>query len=737
MSRLVTKFKYIKQGNRNTVGNYAKYIATREGVAKVDDSLRDVQATKAQQKFVAQLIRDFPDSKGSLEYDDYTRNGTAGNASEFIERTLEENAHAILDSKTYADYIATRPRAMRFGSHGLFTDAGEEVRLSNVSQALNSYSGNIWTVIISLRREDAVKLRYDSAERWRDMLRNQTTAIAENFHIPLGELRWYAAFHDESHHPHVHLMVYSKNEGQGYLDKKGVMNLRSSFAKDIFADEMYFVYRKETEYRDEVRVVSKEMIAQTVEGIKRGVYNNPQMEHMLVALAKRLQNISGKKVYGYLKSDVKNMVDAIADELCTDPRIESLYNLWYEQREQVLQMYMQEIPVRKPISSLKEFKPIKNAIIQEALKLNEKNLPAVDSLLGEEEPSIARVPEPTDTDAEASLPAVTDPELEHEKRSAEYGNQWSQYRLAKMLLDRESDHYDPGEAIQWLMAAAYKHHPAAKYMLGKLFLRGEHIGKNVDYALRWLEEAAKEENSYARYLLGKTCLLGEDVEQDTEYAHSLLIASAKQGNQYAAYALGKAYLAGEPWEKNTGLAMDYLKLSADRGFATARYIYGKLLYSGECCEKDVATALNYLESVADKNSYAAYLAGKIRMKEEGFINTRRAIALFELAAKENSFALYQLGRIYLYGLGVDQDCHKAMEYLHEAVDKGNQYAEQLVHSVEEGRNQMLAMSAIRLFRYLSMLFRNDLESDKNKGGGTDQMARRKTNEKKQAQGIRM
>ena len=737
MSRLVTKFKYINQAGSSSAGNYAKYIATRTGVVKVDDSRKDEPATKGQQKFVEQLLRDFPDSKDSLEYDDYVRNETAGNAAEFIARTLEENVHAVMDQKTYADYIATRPRAVRLGSHGLFTDEGKEVHLGDVSKELNSYEGNIWTVIISLRREDAEKLRYDSAERWRDMLRNQTVALSENFHIPLVNLRWYAAFHDESHHPHVHLMVYSKNEGQGHLDKKGVMNLRSSFAKDIFADEMYFVYRKETEYRDEVREVTKEMIAQTVEGIKRGVYNNPQMEHMLVALAKRLQNISGKKVYGYLKSDVKNMVDAIADELCKDPRIESLYNLWYEQREQVLQMYMQEIPVRKPISSLKEFKPIKNAIIQEALKLNEKDLPAVDALPDEEEPSFARVPEPTDTDAEASLPVVTDPELEHEKRSAEYGNHWSQYRLAKMLLDRESDRYDPGEAIQWLMAAAYKHHPAAKYMLGKLFLRGEHIGKNVDYALRWLEEAAKEENSYARYLLGKTYLLGEDVEQDTEYARSLLIASAKQGNQYAAYALGKAYLSGDPWEKNTGLAMDYLKLSADRGFVTARYIYGKLLYTGEYSEKDIATALDYLESVADKNSYAAYLAGKIRMKEEGFINTRRAIALFELAAKENSFALYQLGRIYLYGLGVDQDYHKAMEYLHEAVDKGNQYAEQLVHSVEEGRNQMLAMSAIRLFRYLSMLFRNDLESDKNKGGGTDRMARRKTNEKKQAQGIRM
>lgn len=117
-----------------------------------------------------------------------------------------------MQTKTYADYITTRPRAERFGSHGLFTDDGVPVKLSEVSENLNEYGDNVWTIVISLRRKDAERLGYNIGERWRDMLRTQTEALAKNFKIPMEGLKWYAAFHNESHHPHVHLMVYTSEE---------------------------------------------------------------------------------------------------------------------------------------------------------------------------------------------------------------------------------------------------------------------------------------------------------------------------------------------------------------------------------------------------------------------------------------------------------------------------------------------------------------------------------------------
>ncbi len=203
MPKLVTKFKYLKPGTRHSRGGYAKYIATREGVEKLDDSQRFAPATAKQRQLVQRLLKDFPDSREMFEYEDYLQNQTVGAASEFITRAIEDNAHQCLTSKTYADYIATRPRAERFGAHGLFTDEGVQVNLEKVSADLNSYGGNVYTIIISLRREDAERLGFDNGSRWRDMLRTQTQALAENLKIPMEHLKWFAAFHNESHHPHV------------------------------------------------------------------------------------------------------------------------------------------------------------------------------------------------------------------------------------------------------------------------------------------------------------------------------------------------------------------------------------------------------------------------------------------------------------------------------------------------------------------------------------------------------
>lgn len=240
-----------------------------------------------------------------LEYEDYLKEPALGNASEFISRALEDNAHKAAGVKTYADYIATRPRAERFGSHGLFTDDGVRVKLEDVSKELNEYDGNVWTVIISLRREDVERLGFNLGERWRDMLRTQTETIAKSFKIPVEDLKWYAAFHNESHHPHVHLMVYSSEQAKPYLTQKGIMNLRSAFAKDIFADDLHFIYEKQTEHRNALRAQSRDVIGEIVSRVNSGTYDNPAVENKLLELAGRLSRRTARKQYpGYLKADV-------------------------------------------------------------------------------------------------------------------------------------------------------------------------------------------------------------------------------------------------------------------------------------------------------------------------------------------------------------------------------------------------------------------------------------------------
>lgn len=351
------------------MGGYARYIATREGVEKLDDSHRHASATKKQQALIENILKDFPDTRGSHEYKDFLREQTVGNASALISMAIEENLDAVSDTKTYADYIATRPRAERFGSHGLFTDEGVEVQLSKVSQELNAYKGNVYTAILSLKREDATRLGFDSGSRWRDFLRGQTQILSENLKIPMDHLRWYAAFHNEGHHPHVHLIACSTVPGEGHLSKQGVENMRSTFARDIFSQELLFTYQQQTEYRDQLRQRSRESISDIVAQINAGTYQNPRIEELLIQLADRLSRTTGKKAYGYLKPDVKAIVDQIVAELAGEENIRKLYDLWYEQREDVLRTYTDTFPERVPLEQNKEFKSIRNAVIQEALKI--------------------------------------------------------------------------------------------------------------------------------------------------------------------------------------------------------------------------------------------------------------------------------------------------------------------------------------------------------------------------------
>lgn len=369
MAKLVTKFKFLKPGARQGRGGYAKYIATRDGVEKIDDTKKFAPATWNQKQLIKKILRDFPDSREMLEYEGYQQKQTVESASEFISRAIEDNAAVALNAKTYADYIATRPRAERFGSHGLFTDDGVQVNLSEVSRELNEYGGNVWTAIISLRRENAERLGFDNGSRWRDMLRTQTQALSENLRIPMGHLKWFAAFHNESHHPHVHLIAYSTVESEGYLTKQGVQKLRSSFAKDIFTQDLLCIYEKQTEHRNRLRSESHDVLAEIVSQINAGGYSNPHLEELLLQLARRLSRTKGKKVYGYLKADVKALIDSIVDGIAKDNRISALYDLWYEQRENVLRTYNGSLPERVPLSQNKEFKAIKNAIVQAAMDL--------------------------------------------------------------------------------------------------------------------------------------------------------------------------------------------------------------------------------------------------------------------------------------------------------------------------------------------------------------------------------
>ena len=364
------KSPYIKPNFKTHIGNYVSYIATRDGVEKADSTQKFMETTERQKQIIKKLLSDYPDSKDLYEYQDYLDKPNIGNADELILRIAEAHAELFGDREKYVSYIAQRPRVEKISSHGLFTDDGVPIVLSNVQKEIAESNSNIWTHIISLKREDVERLGYNNAKAWMNLIRSQRNMIAENMKIAPENFKWYAAFHNEGHHPHIHMIAYSKKPNEAYLTEKGIENIKSNLAKVIFRQDLISIYQKQTEHRDKLRAEARDIVEDLVSKINSEIYISASVQHKLLELADRLSKTSGKKVYGYLKPDVKALVDSIVDELSNDDRIKKLYALWYEQKENTIRTYTDELPDRIPLANNKEFKSIKNAVIKEAFELN-------------------------------------------------------------------------------------------------------------------------------------------------------------------------------------------------------------------------------------------------------------------------------------------------------------------------------------------------------------------------------
>ena len=328
LSQIIVTSRYLKSGtqkSKNKRRNYTKYIATRETVEVRDQNImdRNDNATKNQEQLLNDLLSDFPEAKKYLEYEDYTVNPTVENASELISTIIERNADVIGNRQNFVGYMAMRPGVQKRGSHGLFNEKDEPIILDRVANEIANHKGNVWSHVISLRREDAIRLGYDNSEAWRQLVMRHISDIAKNQKISLCNLKWYAAFHDTTHHPHIHLLVYSENTKEGFLTNEGINKIRSAFANDIFKDDLQSIYQEQTLSRDELKAVSKTEFKSIVRKVQQGGFENPQLENFIRKLYSQLQNVKGKKVYGYLPPDVKETVNSIFSELAKDNNIVS------------------------------------------------------------------------------------------------------------------------------------------------------------------------------------------------------------------------------------------------------------------------------------------------------------------------------------------------------------------------------------------------------------------------------
>jgi len=737
MPRIILKCPYLKGGTKKAsahLSNLVTYMATRNGAEKITVENKNLPFTQKQDNFINQIIKEFPNAKNLFEYEDYIKNRTIENASEFISIALEQNLDKINKRQNYVDYIANRPRVERMGTHGLFTGGDDEIVLSRISEEVANHIGNVWTPIISLKRQDAICTGFDKAEAWHNMLSYYAPEIAESMKIPVENFRWYAAFHNESHHPHIHMICYSVNPTDGYLTKKGIEKMKSGLVKNIFKNEMQLIYAEQSQRRDRVKAESKEMLLQLIQEMKIGTIQNTQIEKLFLNLTERLKHTKGKRVYGYLQPSVKAIVDEIVDELSKEEKVSKAYELWYEMRNEVLNSYMDEPSEPLPLSKQKEFKSIKNIIIAEADKLSKGEISFVeieniDTFLYNND--FAESDNPEVVEDTVDFEVIEDNNADGLDTGHIYVKWTNEYKMAheylfgtdeieqnfKVALELFTEEsvkgnalamfdigriYSDGLGVEIDMDKANNYYKKAlsrfqrvesqkaweytEYRIGKMYAQGLGTEKDLKTAAYWFNLSARKKYKYAQYSIGSLYYRGQGVEQNFQTAFSLYLKSAKQGFPYADFEVAKMYRDGTGINKDTKESNHFFK-KAFVGFEKLekqscddkiQYRLGWMLQNGIGTNRDIVKAKEYFgKSAKFGNNFACYSLAKIILEEDNPTDeeVKKAIDYMHIASDNgNKFAQYSLGKIYLEGKHTVKDIKKAITLLTLSAEHDNEFA---------------------------------------------------------------
>lgn len=572
----------------------------------------------------------------------------------------------------YASYIATRDGVeilsrsgmaeymdARKGSHGLFSDEGVAIDMEKVCDEVDSVDGNVWGLIFSLKREDAERLGYNTAEQWMQLLRSRRNDIAKEMHIEPGNLRWYAAYHNHIDHPHVHMLVWSERAKEAYLDRNGIHNIKQTIAGDIFRQEMYCVYQRQTEHRDAIRRDFRERMREIVSEINGTSFDNPVLEQKLILLSEKLKKLKGKKKYGYIDRHTKKMVDEIVRYIANDDNIKELYGLWYQCRCETFRTYTDAMPEKEPIENCAEFKPLRNAVVTLAGDIT-------------------------------ALPEMKTNDYHYGYAPREFS--MSEVAEAKALI--AEDRHD--EAWKLLVSANVAGNSYAYAYLGDCLCVGRHWEKDRDRGMWFLTSAADKGNPYAMYRLGL-----EHLKNDKEEAEYWFIKAAECGVTNAMYSLYRLYKDGEVKPGSSTDRTRYLRKAAETGFRVAEYEYSKYLK-----EKNPELSLEYLKHSAMQGfADAMYTYGKMLI-ESG--DDEGGLAYLEKAAERNTWIRSQLAMLYLYKY---DNYEKFKEHIESAASSGDAFASSVIRHYNEDRNINIVTGVANLFYYAGSIFEDSAAKD--------------------------
>lgn len=694
MPKLIVTSRYLKSGSgkKKQLYHYVKYIATREGSVPIPNANETAPATKNQQELISSLLNDFPDSKELFEYEDYQKDPTVKNGSALISEILDRNMDRLTSRENYVGYLANRPGAVKFGSHGLFSQSDEPINLEKVAKEIANHGGNVWTHVVSLRRDNAQAMGYDNLKAWRELVKRQIPNIAKNQKIDMANLKWYAAFHDKKTNPHVHIIVYSDNEREGFLTNHGIEKIRSGFANDIYADELHNLYAQQTDLRNQMKKESEQLMKQLADNISQNDVDNAELIDLVAKLHEQLNSSKGKKVYGYLKADVKKTVDEIFIRLAENESIQKMYSLWCEMEQQKHDVYSSARVQFPKLADNKEFKSVKNMIIQTVLDMNS---PVVDIEI--EEPELT---EKTDDDITDIPPQIDEfdnaiyfdnddmaangfscsskisPKEPDDSPKSKYYLKWSNaYKEAcKLIYNKQSKLEDFQKAEQLLLNESGAGNVLAIHDLGKLYSTEKIGAKDEEKSFAYYNEALQgfmeieldsdfmfpyepkfdgqiikpvNMRSYVWYRIGKMHCYGLGTEQDHAQSFEWFLKSDQEGNKFAQYSLANLYYYGNGVEKDLSQAFLWYQKSASQGQPYASYAAAQMYSKGEYVAENKETAQRY---------YKAALSGFLELESKD-------------QADDNLF--YKIGVMYKNGLGTEADISKAIDYFKRSAEMNN------------------------------------------------------------------
>lgn len=659
-----------------------EYVGTREGVElNVPDQMSlygkdgtplnldplrlspEVAARPATQKqinTIIDLLEAIPEAKNTLEFQDYKEHQTIGNATELISHASELGLGYAVDygkAANLVEYVGKRPGVVRVGEHGLFSSS-PNVDMKKAQEEIANCKGNIWTHVISLRREDADMLGYNQQKPWRDLVMQKIDVIAKASNIPVSQLHWYAGMHNTTHHPHIHLFVFSDDPKVGHLTVDGINKMKSAFSEVIFADERHQIYA----HKDDMRNGIKKQVDDILEGLSLDSMNHfskveqERICQKMTHLAADLKDKPGKKQYGWLlrDMDVRKQVDDIMSDLAKTPVIQKLYDMYCADHIALERMYREDPKDITPIINNNEFRSVKNKIIQEAIKLSstmpdstEKEQIDPSSDIFDEDPSIPdecdfsrgkpnlNGPEFSDLfDDEQNFMSLIDsapPEQEPMSFPSDHDSVDDNFS-AKVNFEEES--LSPLLESESPDPAGPENNTEVSSMSTDKFVtnRSQRIRNKPDLDSLW-RKATEMNDSAAQYRLGKMYLTGDQVEKDLKGAQMLLNKSVKGGNSKAALELGKMFLNGVGVKKDYLKARSLLTYAADDGLRAAQYELGKMFFYEKGVQRDYQKARMFYGLAADSG---------------------------------HGMAKYELGKMYLYGIGIDKDEKLGKEYCLES-----------------------------------------------------------------------